>query len=79
MYVPQQPGMYEDAQGDLWSRDPDGWRWLGRRIPWTGKVVPADPGHGPLPDRVLGMLVDSPEDAVLPLTRVKVEDYPPEA
>lgn len=78
MYVPQEEGLYEDAQGDLWSRDADGWRWLGRRGPFTGDVVPADPGHGPISDRTLGMLVDSPDDAVLPLERVKVEDCPPD-
>jgi hypothetical protein len=79
MYVPQEQGLYWDTRGDLWSRDSDGWRWLGRRIPWTGNVVPADPGHGPLSDRVLGMLVDSPDDAVLPLRRVAIEDYPPDS
>lgn len=79
MNVPQEEGLYRDVCGDLWSRDPDGWRWLGRRVPWTGHIVPADPDHGPLPDRELAMLVDSPDDAVLPLTRVKAEDYPPDA
>ncbi|NKY60438.1 hypothetical protein [Nocardia flavorosea] len=78
MYVPQEEGLYWDVQGDLWARDPDGWRWLGRRLPFTGAVVPADPGHGPLPDRELGMLVESPDDAVLPLRRVRVGDYPPD-
>lgn len=79
MYVPKEPGLYRDQRGDYWSLDEDGWRWIGRRLPFTGEVVPADPGHGPLPDRELAMLVDSPDDAVLPLTRVEAEDYLPES
>ncbi|MFI5715043.1 hypothetical protein [Nocardia sp. NPDC051750] len=79
MYVPKEPGIYRDAHGDYWSRDADGWRWIGRCLPFTGQVVPADPGHGPLPDHELAMLVDSPDDAVLPLTRLEVEDHLPDA
>ena len=75
MDVPPFEGVYWDAVGDLWSRGPDGWRWIGRRLPWTGRIAPADPGHGPLSDREIAMLVDSPDGAVLPLERVQIENY----
>lgn len=76
MQVPRQPGYYRDVIGDYWHRGPDGWCWIGRRIPWTGQVVPADPGHGPLPDWVIAAAVESPGDEVLPLTRVEIDELP---
>lgn len=75
--VPQEPGIYRDVSGDYWLRREDGWRWVGRLLPWTGRVTPVHEDHGPLPDWVLAAPVDSPADRVLPLTRVEVDDLPP--
>lgn len=81
MVVPQEPGVYRDASGHYWSHGGAGWKWIGRRLPFTGRVEPVREGHGPLPEDTLAELAEDAEgldEPVLPLTRVEVDDLPAE-
>jgi len=72
--LPTEPGVYEDGVGDLWFLQADGrWRYCARRLPFGG--ISANVDHRPLDAETLASFRD-PE--LLPLTRLKVDDVPPE-
>lgn len=77
--LPTEPGMYVDAVGDYWVlRDVDGqWQHTARRLPFGG-VTTAGVDDRPIEATTLERVAPYPDAELLPLTRVEVEDIPPQ-
>ncbi|KIA62983.1 hypothetical protein [Nocardia vulneris] len=53
MALPTEPGLYADADDELWLLRDDGmWQQVGRQLPFGG--VQLDPSAEPLPPSALG-------------------------
>lgn len=72
--LPTEPGVYEDAVGDLWLlRDDRRWQYGARRLPFGGTSTNVD--RRPIDAETLASFRD-PE--LLPLKRVEAPSLPPE-
>lgn len=76
--LPTEPGLYEDAKGDLWLLEDHRWMHAARRLnddtlrPVMGRFT------GRMSAEQFEHLATGPSVDVLPLERVAVDDVPPQ-